>query len=821
MESEIPASLTPKDEGIKELIQLLDREVFAADSNQLTHLVADILVEDVSKEDYFKLVYLSAKSEKFARVAANAITILNAAKISFSGKNFQEIRIPNAYLQGGYFDHTHFERADLSGVNFADAWLRCANLRETNLKDLKFGEFPSFDHFYDDPDHYMGIDKVYFQYEDDLLVTISKNSIRLWQFSTHKLLESISYRIEILYYLSSESHSEKIPTHFPCEIIRISLSRNKERMVCEISNGTIQIWDLPNKKILKKIGNPVMPEFDKKGGHSWKAINSQIYFDPERNLIVYRNGKKVFFYNLLNNCAEELTFNVEVTQLAVNFERSIVVSGCEDGNIYITNLLSKEKGIPYLLEDTPIKNIRLSSTGTRLLANTENYLLLWDLKKDNKRILEGNVDSICISANGEIFAVSHGNVIKVCDFTNLLIKTEFWSKEYEKLLGGETILIDIDSNGEFLMSQSFYDHTIKIWEIKSIRSKQRTTTLGHVGDIKSVEFQLKDGISYLVSRGWITNLSVSISTTNKMKAGQQGVIRYWAIETGKCIYEEIGKVWVDGNVFSGNLNVEVFEAGNYDDHTSCVKIHKNGQFKASIKKSYPENNSHTYSDAYVHTLSLNYEGNKLALLRNNGLCEIYNIENEPILVGGPWLLGGENWSCLNLSPDGKILAVSVKKTIIIINMETAKTMSININLLSKILAITISNDGMFAVGCADSSVQLWETILDNEEKIIGYQLKWTTNYPSPLLNLEGSDFTKAENCSQHNILLLTEKGAAKLPNDSIKPLTYTQKKADLWISSTYDFEDITEQTYTFSEEGVALVVEEPQSQRTLSKKPSS
>jgi WD40 repeat protein len=142
MENEISASLIPKDEGIEELLQLLDREVFAVDSNQLNYLVADILVGDVSKEDYFKLVYLSVKSEKFARVAANAITVLNYARVPFSGMDLSGIRIPRANLRYAIMDRTNLESATLNDVILADAFLGNANLENAHMEGVDFIQKP-------------------------------------------------------------------------------------------------------------------------------------------------------------------------------------------------------------------------------------------------------------------------------------------------------------------------------------------------------------------------------------------------------------------------------------------------------------------------------------------------------------------------------------------------------------------------------------------------------------------------------------------------------------------------------------------------------
>ena len=73
-------------------------------------------------------------------LASLAISILNIANYNFSGLNLSKIRVPKAALCYGIFDSTHFEGADLRGVDFEGAWLRGASFREANIEGAHFGE---------------------------------------------------------------------------------------------------------------------------------------------------------------------------------------------------------------------------------------------------------------------------------------------------------------------------------------------------------------------------------------------------------------------------------------------------------------------------------------------------------------------------------------------------------------------------------------------------------------------------------------------------------------------------------------------------------
>lgn len=117
---------------------------------QFDHSV-ETIAEVVQADHIFSwclLIIVKASSNAFKDVpyseiaAKNAITILNFAKISFSGMNLSGIRIPNADLSNGIFDSTNFTYADLSGVNLQGSWLRNINLKRAILQKVTFGEKP-------------------------------------------------------------------------------------------------------------------------------------------------------------------------------------------------------------------------------------------------------------------------------------------------------------------------------------------------------------------------------------------------------------------------------------------------------------------------------------------------------------------------------------------------------------------------------------------------------------------------------------------------------------------------------------------------------
>ncbi|KAG0022811.1 hypothetical protein BGZ80_011092 [Entomortierella chlamydospora] len=84
-----------------------------------------------------------SKTDENAKIAAaNAITILIRAGVSFIGADLQGIKIPGADLSYGVFGLACLEGADLRDANLRNIWLRQANLRGAQMTGVQFGELP-------------------------------------------------------------------------------------------------------------------------------------------------------------------------------------------------------------------------------------------------------------------------------------------------------------------------------------------------------------------------------------------------------------------------------------------------------------------------------------------------------------------------------------------------------------------------------------------------------------------------------------------------------------------------------------------------------
>ncbi|MFN7097337.1 MAG: WD40 repeat domain-containing protein, partial [Gammaproteobacteria bacterium] len=111
------------------------------------YLLADKAKEDIHfKYLLYQMIELSKGEPSVANAAANAITILNAAGESFSGRDFRGVHIAGALLNSALCDHVDFEGADINNVTAQHACLSHANLSHARVQGVDFQELPRIKH---------------------------------------------------------------------------------------------------------------------------------------------------------------------------------------------------------------------------------------------------------------------------------------------------------------------------------------------------------------------------------------------------------------------------------------------------------------------------------------------------------------------------------------------------------------------------------------------------------------------------------------------------------------------------------------------------
>src|SRR3990167_6790055 len=121
-------------------IPLIEKKLFNSETVRFN--VDRVQADEKYKAILFHYIERSKTGSQYAIAAANAITILNAARIPFSGMDFRGIKIPGADLTGAILDCTDLSNADLTNVILERSWLRGANLSDASMADIQLGEKP-------------------------------------------------------------------------------------------------------------------------------------------------------------------------------------------------------------------------------------------------------------------------------------------------------------------------------------------------------------------------------------------------------------------------------------------------------------------------------------------------------------------------------------------------------------------------------------------------------------------------------------------------------------------------------------------------------
>jgi WD40 repeat protein len=129
---------------------------------------------------------LTKIDESLVQAASNFISILNIARVPFSGLDLSRVKICGAYLRGALLDHTNFEEADLRKVEFARVFINNTNFKGANMKDVTFRE-----HSYIEGNkkfiHNSPIITIAYSFDAQTIATGSGDGvIRLWNAATGK-----------------------------------------------------------------------------------------------------------------------------------------------------------------------------------------------------------------------------------------------------------------------------------------------------------------------------------------------------------------------------------------------------------------------------------------------------------------------------------------------------------------------------------------------------------------------------------------------------------------------------------------------------------
>ncbi|KAF9429439.1 WD_REPEATS_REGION domain-containing protein, partial [Entomortierella beljakovae] len=311
-----------------------------------------------------KTIELSKNHQPDSRVAiaaANAISILVKAGVSFSKSNLHTIKIPRANLVGGIFDSVDFRNAYLQNVNFEKTWIQRSNFDGSDMTDVKFGKLP-------DLIEESNIKCSGFSPNGKLYaVGLANGHVRVYDTvkwgCKHHFVAAENLSIQTLIFANESSHL--ISVGKAGKSVRIwNIEADKEKLIYNLSSHT-------------------------------DAISSIVY-SAKKNIIVtgsYDFSVSIWdFTSKQDVTCKELLHKHRVSSVALVHEDSYIVSSCEDKTIRLWDIKDMRdiKSIDLMRQESlsqATSMVVASSDGQYFASYNHSTIYLWDAFDDIDKIV--------------------------------------------------------------------------------------------------------------------------------------------------------------------------------------------------------------------------------------------------------------------------------------------------------------------------------------------------------------------------------------------------------------------------------------------------
>lgn len=390
---------------------------FWADDARTNFLLQKYLFEiiDLSKSDQ--------PGESVSIAAANALSILNVACVSFAGRDFSNVCVRGAYMALGNFSQADFRGADLSACNLNRAYLSGANFTECVCEDVEFGESPSIE------TNYVG--SVCVSADDQLLALGAFSVIEIWDLSASastslvRKLHGHERDVTALAMTMSQSprqsqcvlisggidESIRVWSMSSWECIRVLTDHTKgvrslatKLTLCDdagsgylfsaSNDATVRVWDLEAYACVHVIDIDVYED------HGCNA--AMVKASPDGRLLVVSSGYQASVWDL-TTCSSPIragTLEHEafmwVRSVSISPDSQLIVTGVDRGvNVWDSRTHTR---LNVLKEPSSVSSLCFSPDGRRLYTGSLDHLVrVWDMQTlVCIEALEGHSDEVSV-----------------------------------------------------------------------------------------------------------------------------------------------------------------------------------------------------------------------------------------------------------------------------------------------------------------------------------------------------------------------------------------------------------------------------------------
>ncbi|KAF9312085.1 Target of rapamycin complex subunit lst8, partial [Linnemannia elongata] len=730
--------------------------------------ILQFLAERVPQDLCFRQQLLDAieKSKVDAAVAlaaANAISILVKAGVSFNGADFRGIRIPSADVSDGQFDSAQFQGADLTGVDFSRTWLRNSDFSGAQLDDARFGELPFIE---------VDCSVTVCVYSPDgsmLAAGLESGNIEIYNTTTWEMIHCI----KDVYLVRA-----------------IAFSPDGQKLVSSGHGRTVRLRDIASGKDVLAMK-----------GHS--SIVKSVAFSPCGKQIASSSHELRLWDSQTGECLFILVGHTwVVTSVMYSPEGGQFVSGSEDGTIRFWDPATGEAGDILSPSLGKVHRLAYSHDGQWIASgHKDGGLQLWNaVTKEAGPILQGHTESVTgiafSPASQWLVSSSEDGTLKLWDVsTGALLSS---------LVGHQNFVNDVTVSPKGLqMATGGADKKIRLWETSSSRSSSGAELPGQSGD-----------------RGPVWRAAYSSDGRSDVTISDH-TFRQWDASTGtpgSFSFNFPAPLWMESVEFSPDRG-QIASCGEsegsiqlWDSRTGAVGHYLEGHASRVVELSYspcgrwmasaswdnivriwdlhdpqqqcrviPGTGDEIY-EAVGDLVFTRSEPPRLVIGSSNGVVRLFDPRSGEMVMSKK--LTTARVQQLASSPDGQQLALGINFSIHLWDMQSEKPMTTgqhaygidsrrrrkksgHVSLVRGFFG-TVQNIAWnpvipmeFLTGCLDGSVRVWRVILNDggDEDTVAVKLVWGSNLR--ILCAEGLAFKDAVGLDPIHSKLLGQRGVVE------------------------------------------------------------
>ncbi len=508
----------------------------------------------------------------------NLLNILCQLQIDFSGYDFSNLTIWQAYLQSVNLHRVNFTNADLAKSVFSETLISVSSVAfSPNGKLLATGDADGKTYLWQVDDgkllftcigHSSWVKSVAFSPDGQTLASGSDDqTVKLWDVRDGKCLKTLNGHSNWVRSVAFSPDGQTLASGSEDQTVKlwnvhtgkclITLQGNTNRIMSvafspdgqTLASGsekqTVKLWNVRNGKCLKIL----------QGHSSWVR---SVAFSPNGEILATgSDDQTVKLWDLRDGkCLKTLQGHTNrVWSVAFSPDGQTLASGGDDQSVKLWDLRDGKSLKTFQGHTNRVRSVAFSPDGQTLASGSENQTVkLWNVQ-DGKSLttLQGHsnrVRSVAFSPDGQILASgSEKQTVKLSDVRN---------DKFLKILEGHNSWvrsIAFSPDGEILASGS-EKQTIKLWDVHTGQCLKKLQE--HTNRIRSVAFSpngqilasgsddqtvklwdVYTGRCLQTLKGhtsWVRSVAFSPDGQTLASGSENQRVRLWNIYTGECLH---------------------------------------------------------------------------------------------------------------------------------------------------------------------------------------------------------------------------------------------------------------------------------------------